>query len=58
MDTANQVQIQDEAVCILHNANTLVKSMNPNILYEKIIGQIVLFFMIDITIGLAEEKNL
>ena len=32
MDTAAQVQILDEAVCILHSTNTLGKSMNPTIL--------------------------
>ena len=28
----NRVQILDEAVCISHNANTLWKGMNPDIL--------------------------
>ena len=31
MDTANQVQALDEAVCISHNSNTLGKGMHPNI---------------------------
>ena len=32
MDTAYQVQIGDEAVCILRSANTFGKVMNPPIL--------------------------
>ena len=32
MDTANQVQILDEAMSILHSAHMLQKSMNPVIL--------------------------
>ena len=32
MDLVNQVQILDEAVCILHNTDTLGKGMNPIIL--------------------------
>ena len=32
MDTVSQVQILDKAVCILRNANTLGKGMNPTIL--------------------------
>ena len=32
MDTATQVQILNEAVCISHNASTLGKAMHGNIL--------------------------
>ena len=32
MDTANQVQILEESVCISYRANTLEKGLNPNIL--------------------------
>ena len=32
MDTATCVQIRNEAVCISQSANTLRKSMHPNIL--------------------------
>ena len=30
MDTATRVQILYEATCILHNANSFGKGMNPN----------------------------
>ena len=33
---ATGVQILDEAVCILHSANTLGKGMNPTILSSAI----------------------
>ena len=33
MNTAKQVQILHEAVCISHTANTLKKSMNPTTLF-------------------------
>ena len=32
MDTANQVQLLDKFVYILHNSNTFEKGMNPTIL--------------------------
>ena len=32
MDRATRVQILDETVCIPHNANTLLKGMNPMLL--------------------------
>ena len=32
MDTANQVQILDETVCMSHSTNTLGKGINPTIL--------------------------
>ena len=32
MDSVTQVQILDEAVCILHSANILREGMNPTIL--------------------------
>ena len=46
METVTQVQILDEAVCILHSANTIGKGMNPTILppvMGKIVGHILLF---------------
>ena len=36
MDLVNQIQILDEAVCILHCANLLGKGMNPTILHSAI----------------------
>ena len=42
MNTATQVQILDEVVCISHRANSLQKGMNPTILLQaigKIVGQ-------------------
>ena len=36
MDTVTRVQLLDEAVCILHSANTLRKGMNPTILLSTI----------------------
>ena len=38
MDTATQVQMLDEAVCISHSANILGKGMNPPI-FTSIMGK-------------------
>ena len=44
MDPANQVQVQDKAVCISHNTNSLSKGMNPTILPPAMdIGLTVIF---------------
>ena len=65
MDTVTRVQILDKAICISHSANTLGKSVNPNILppamgireyTDKTVEQIGLFNLV-IATGLEKKKN-
>ena len=59
MDTANRVQILDEAVYIPHSVNTFWKGMNPTILPPAIlspeVGQTGIFNL-GMATGLGERK--
>ena len=57
MDTANQVQIQDNALCISHSANALEKGINLTVFQLQTVCKTVRQsgpFNLDIATGLGE----